>query len=518
MNAELRNIFLRTISATNPGKLLGSWLSTNGPELKVADLTFPLNHNCYLVGFGKAVYGMAVEIENIVGNHLQKGIISVPVGYRDAISATGLGWSAPRLGQNSTIKVIEGGKNNLPDANSFKAAVEIKGLAEQRRADELLFVLISGGGSALLSYPVPPLSVEQKSDFIRRLSSAGASIAELNVLRKMLSKVKGGKLAMSAFPCPVVAFILSDIVGDPVDLIASGPTALSPDLSSDEAFSILNKYGLGGSIGNDVRRALLRSQEPEEATLGATNSKYGQYFTDKVRNIVVGNNATVLNGIKKEAALLGHSTVILSRRVDGSVDGVVKVYAELIKLVISLRRCKDKAYFLSGLKSLPGLFDADDVPYVGDILGNIADSFDILDAYCAGKMSLLLICGGEPTVKVRGNGVGGRNQELALRMAVELSRLKCNDRRPIDFDSVFFASIGTDGIDGPTDAAGAIADANLVEDAVKQGLNPSAYLLNNDSYTFFSLFKDGDQLIKCGHTGMNVMDVHIIFFNINCVA
>lgn len=490
MNAVLKNIFKKCLLFVNPAQLIRSAITIDSTGIRIQNKQFILNKNCYLVGFGKAVYEMAIELESLIGDHLCEGIISVPIGMRSQ--------SAFHLADNSVIKVFEGAKDNLPDENSFQAATCIKKLAERLKLGDIMIVLISGGGSALLSFPVSPITVEEKNSTIKMIANAGADIIELNTVRKELSELKGGKLAQIAYPATTVALILSDIVGDPVDFIASGPTVISKDFSTDTAAEILEKYCLSDAVPASVQRVVF-------GKIGNENvGKEPDDLMKYVHNVIIGNNSTALEAAKKEAEFLSYSSVILSNQITGLVSDVVELYIEVIKNICKFTIHKNRNDFINNIKSIP----RQDNLYLTDLINKMVKNIDTI-ASLRTRKTLCLIAGGEPTVQVKGKGIGGRNLQLVLEMGIELSKLQEHFDYAKEFE-ISFLSAGTDGIDGPTDAAGAICDIDLINEAKKLGINAKDYVDNNDAYTFFSLVDDGIHMIKTGHTGTNVMDVHLI--------
>ncbi|XP_065205849.1 glycerate kinase [Planococcus citri] len=492
MKAELKTIFKKCLQSVNPSNLIRSSVSVQSSELLILNRRFKLNKNCYIVGFGKAVYEMAIEMETLIGDHLCEGVISIPVGMRNKFSS--------QLKENSVIKVFEGGKDNLPDEDSFKAASCIRNLAEKLKLGDLMIVLVSGGGSALLPYPLPPITIEEKINTIKMIANAGADIVELNTVRKELSALKGGKLARLAYPSTTVALILSDIVGDPIDFIACGPTVLSRDFSNDSATNILEKYDLCDAVPASIQRVIF----------GKTCEDQGKLETDEVmkqvHNVIIGNNSVALEAAKKEAEFLTYSAVIISNQVSGLVSEVADIYGEIILNICKFMFHDSQNDFINNLKAI--LNPRKDNLYLTDLVNKIVKNIEIIDTLRSTK-TLCLIAGGEPTVKVTGKGLGGRNQELVLLMGLKLFELK-NKYDFINKFEISFLSAGTDGIDGPTDAAGATCHLNLLEEANLIGLDPNRYLEDNDSYNFFSLLDNGSYSIKVGHTGTNVMDIHMI--------
>ena len=277
---------------------------------------------------------------------------------------------------------------------------------------------------------------------------AGADIFELNAVRKHLSALKGGQLAALAYPATVVSLLLSDVIGDPLNVIGSGPTA--PDSSTfEEALRVLAKYELSKRVPAAV---FARLEQGAEGRLPET-PKPGDAIFSNVTNFVIGSNRLALDAAAQAARSLGYRTLILSSTMQGETREVARVHAEILREIVSLGR-----------------------PL---------------------KRPACLLSGGETTVTVRGKGKGGRNQEFALAAAISLRGMS----------DVVVLSAGTDGTDGPTDAAGAIADSGTVARAAKLGLSSADHLANNDAYPFFEALGD---LVKTGSTGTNVMDLHIL--------
>jgi glycerate 2-kinase len=318
-----------------------------------------------------------------------------------------------------------------------------------KQADEGTFVvfLISGGGSALLTCPYEGLSLAEKQVVTELLLKAGANIQELNTVRKHISAVKGGRLAEIAYPAKMVSLILSDVIGNPLDVIASGPT--SPDTSTyDDAMKVIQKYGLAARVPGNVINILISGAQGH---IPETPKKGAPVFSG-MNNIIIGSNAIAVEAAKKAAERSGYKTTVISTELSGEASQVAKYLARAA---------------LSRKKTL----------HKGE--------------------KVCLLAGGETTVTVKGDGKGGRNTELALAFGIEIQ----------GEPGITFLSAGTDGTDGPTDAAGAIVTSQMFSEAVKHGLDPQDYLTRNDSYTFFNTIKC---LVITGPTGTNVMDIQLI--------
>ncbi|XP_019136041.1 glycerate kinase [Corvus cornix cornix] len=491
------SLFRGAVGTVRPAPMLKRALKLQGdgcPQLLVKGQAFPVKRDLYLVGFGKAVLGMAAAAEEILGDHLTRGIINVPLGIQESLQRAGM--QEMLLKPHSKIQVIEGAKNNLPDTEALKGAAAIQELAEGLTADDLLLVLISGGGSALLPAPIPPMLLEEKEKLTKLLASRGAAIQELNIVRKTLSVLKGGGLAQLAHPARVVSLILSDVIGDPLDIIASGPTAASSH-SVQDCLQILTKYNLLHNLPKSVETVL--SSSPTKPTAPENYSH--------VSNIILGSNTLALEEAKHQAEGLGYAALVLSAAVHGEVGRVATLYCQLIQLVCL------------------GFAGLGDGPLSDELRGNLlqlAAELQIpgleLDEFLQALRGLgpdrpvCILAGGETTVQLQGTGKGGRNQELALRVALGLHRAQActGASSPQGRCEILFLSGGTDGQDGPTEAAGAFCSPGLVAEALQEGLDVEAFLRNNDSYTFFSHFQGGHHLLVTGLTGTNVMDIQAI--------
>ncbi|NXP10202.1 GLCTK kinase, partial [Thinocorus orbignyianus] len=490
------SLFRSAVSTVRPAPMLKRAVKFQGdgcPQLLVKGQAFPVKRDLYLVGFGKAVLGMAAAAEEILGDHLVRGIINVPLGIQDSLQRAGM--QEMLLKPHSKIQVIEGAKNNLPDPEALKGAVAIQQLAEGLTADDLLLVLISGGGSALLPAPIPPILLKEKEKLTKMLASRGATIQELNTVRKTLSLLKGGGLARLAYPAQVVSLILSDVIGDPLDIIASGPTVASSH-SVQDCLQILTKYNLLHNLPKSVETVL--SSSPTKPTAPEDYSH--------VCNVIIGSNTLALDEAKRQAEGLGYTTLILSTAICGEVSRVAVLYCQLVQLV-----CLGLASLGEGPLSEEVRGNLLHLAAELEILGlNLAEFLQALQGL-GPKRPVCILAGGETTVQLQGTGKGGRNQELALRVGLELHRAQAMETSsPLRRCEIVFLSGGTDGQDGPTEAAGAFCSPKLVEEALQEGLDVEAFLSNNDSYTFFSRFQGGHHLLVTGLTGTNVMDIQAI--------
>ncbi|XP_040263385.1 glycerate kinase [Bufo bufo] len=485
---DAHRIFWSAVSAVLPPRMLRRALTVRDGDgasvLECGGKAFSLEKNLYLVGFGKAVLGMAAAVEQIVGRHLVEGVISIPRGMEESLRQAGK--REMLLSPESRIRVMEGAANNLPDEDAMRAAAEIRRLAEKLEEKHLLLVLISGGGSALLPAPVPPLTLQDKQAVTRQLALKGATIQELNTIRRALSQLKGGGLSRAAYPAQVVSLILSDVIGDDLDVIASGPTVCG-SYPAEDCARVLRTYGLRGSVPAAVEEVLL--SRPQAAP---------PQHPGRVHNILIGSNLLALREAEQESQKLGYFTALLSTAVSGDVRLVSRFFALLAEVLCSYLTSAPRRQELE--EDLLALASSMNVPDL-----NLADRLQEVRV-SGGVDAVCLLCGGETTVQVQGTGRGGRNQELALRVAAEWHRAAA----AMAGCQVVFLSGGTDGQDGPTQAAGAISYPQLVDQARQCSLDVEAFLKASDSYGFFSQFQNGRRLLVTGLTGTNVMDVQVL--------
>ena len=503
MNA-IRKIFSSATNSVLPQTRLRQILQFDGKYLKVDDDKAYLvpKEGCHVVGFGKAVIGMAAEFQRIVQPHnIQKAVLSVPKGICDTMITAGHPEFIPEPQEG--LHILEGAHNNIPDHEAFEASKVIAKMAESLKNDsDLLFVLISGGGSALLPSPIYPLTLNDKASLTKKLSRSGATIQELNAVRIQLSNLKGGKLAKLAKPAQVVSFILSDIIDDPMELISSGPTVLMPNLPN--ALDILQKYNI--SIDDHVRQALEKQNSPKNIITNNMNAEDNN--VNNVHNILIGTNKIALETCYREAIDHGfEETIILTSRLSGEAQKVGALFGQLIYQFCNSGNNLD----LLQVKNILVKLNTDE-----EVINKIVEKISAADKNFV-KMPLCFLAGGETTVEVQGSGKGGRNQEMAMATMIEYQYLisKHKKTREINPKKVQFTflSAGTDGIDGPTNAAGAIVNQKSFTESEKQGLDPIKYLKNNDSNTYFNLLNGGKNLVVTGHTGTNVMDIQIILIH-----
>lgn len=439
MKRTAKVIFSRALSAVDPSKILKESIRIERDHLSIkmegdSERIFDLKkfHRIFLAGTGKASNSMAHAIEELFGDRVTKGVVTTKYGHLLPLKQT---------------QIIEAG-HPIPDRKGYEGARKIHRLLKESGPDDLVIFLLSGGASALLPFPADCIELKEKQEVTQLLLDSGADIKEINTVRKHISRMKGGWVAKWAYPSTVIAFILSDVVGDQLDVIGSGPTVADPS-TFEEALEILKKYDLLSEVAPSVRKHL---QSGKEGKVEET-PKPGEAVFERVSNILIGSNILALREAKREAESLGFNAIILSSSIEGETREASRFLMAVAKEVIS---------------------SGNPVPRPACILS-----------------------GGETTVTIKGKGRGGRNQEFALAAALEISGI----------EKVVVLSGGTDGTDGPTDASGALADHTTVQRAEAMGLNPNAHLKNNDAYPFFQ--KLGDLLIT-GPTRTNVMDVRIV--------
>ncbi|BES95748.1 Glycerate kinase [Nesidiocoris tenuis] len=477
LKAFSKSVFKHSVTYVSPKNLISNKLKVKDGNLEIQGEKIPLQHNFYVVGFGKAVLEMARSTEAILGSHLRTGILSIPDGTIE---------SEPP--QKSPLNVYQGAANNLPDSKSEKTSKLIAELIAPLGADDVLLVLISGGGSALLPYPIPPVTLEDKKLITEQLAKKGANIFELNAVRKHLSMLKGGKLARLAYPSRVVSLILSDVINDRLDIIASGPTVANDNPPSD-AMEILKKYSLLENAPPSVIEVLKNKFSKDSSDLFKHTS-----------NFIIGSNRIALNAGCDLVKQSGDQCYIMSCCIEGLVSDVATALAQLSTLICKiLARTISTQIFIQETDKLKKTLCIDDVAMKQFTKSVTTSSLD----------KIVLMFGGETTVAVTGGGKGGRNQELALRFSSAIDQISLQE--PVNrLFNVVLLSCGTDGIDGPTDAAGAIGYIGQTEIAKENNLSVEKFISENDSYNFYSTLNQGEDLVKVGHTGTNVMDMMIM--------
>ncbi|NDJ75363.1 MAG: glycerate kinase [Chloroflexi bacterium] len=423
------------LDAVEPAQAIRRLMVRSDDTLWIDGRAYDLNRyrRVLVVGGGKAGASMAAAVETILGERIVAGAINVKYGYTEP---------------TDIITVQEAG-HPIPDENSVEGTRAMLDLLHDTTVDDLVLALISGGGSALMTLPVEGVTLADIQTLTQALLRSGAPIQAINAVRKHLSQVKGGQLARLAYPATVVALILSDVVGSPLDVIASGPTV--PDTTTyAHAQAVIERYGVADTVPDAIWKHLM---------LGMSNGvaetpKPGDDELAEVYNVIVADNARGAEAAVRRAGKLGMNTLLLSTFIEGEAREVAQVLVGLAKEIMTHGR-------------------------------------PVEPPAC-------LVLGGETTVTVRGDGTGGRNQELALAAAITIQGL----------DRVLIASLATDGTDGPTDAAGGLVDGTTVERGAALGLSAVKALANNDAYPY--LERTGDLLVT-GPTNTNVNDIMAVF-------
>ncbi len=423
------------LKAVDPEAIIKSKVEVADNVLRIEKLRFNLGkfRNIYVIGGGKASGCMTEVLVELLGDRIKGGAVTVP-------------YSCPQYKTGNVD--LQRASHPIPDEAGVKGARRMLKLVRETKENDLVLCLISGGGSSLMPQPRDGVSLEDKRHVTDALLKSGATITEINTVRKHISWLKGGLLAQAAYPATLVNLILSDVVGDPLDFIASGPTV--PDTTTfHDAIEILRHHGLWKKVPESVRKVLT---DGERGAISET-PKPGDKVFKKVHNVVIGNNLTASQAAESSLKKAGLTSLLLTSTLEGEARDVGTVLASVAKEVV-----------LSGhpVRKPAGI-----------------------------------VAGGETTVTVLGKGKGGRNQEIALSAALKID----------GFDGVVVGSVSTDGVDGPTDAAGAIADGRTLLRAHDSGLDPREFLANNNSYVLFS--KLGD-LVFTGPTGTNVCDVAVV--------
>ena len=430
---DLLDVVEATIRAVDPYGLVKDAMRLKGDRLSVGGVRIDLAriNRIYLAGAGKACFQMARAASEILAGRIERGIFNVPEKPHSD------------LGEELAFHVAGHPK---PDQAGLRGAEEIVAMAKEAGPEDLFIMLLSGGGSALLPYPAGGITLEEKRELTSLLLACGARIDEVNCVRKHVSEIKGGRLAQAASPARVISLIVSDVVGDPVESIASGPTSPDPSTFQDAA-AILRKYGIFDRVPPGVRTRIERgvAGKVEETP------KPGDRLFGKVANLIIGSNRIALEAAKAAAVKLGYATLIFTDRMEGEAREMGILAASVLNSI--------------GFGKLP------------------------LPPPC------LVMMGGETTVTLVGPGDGGRNQELALTASRKIT------------GPGLLLSLATDGRDGPTDSAGAVVDRETCRLAEQIGLSPEKAIADNAEYEL--LKKLGCHLFT-GHTGTNVCDVVFI--------
>ncbi|AEH59889.1 Glycerate kinase [Methanosalsum zhilinae DSM 4017] len=431
LKSDATQIITEAIKSVEPGRSVTRAIERTGEILSIEGKRYDLDsfNNIYVIAFGKAAVSMAEAIEKILGDRISEGIAITKYGYGSNLNF---------------IPVFEAG-HPVPDQNGLSAARKVRSMLDKVGEKDLVIYLISGGGSALLTLPHERISLEDMMITTETILRAGATIGELNAIRKHLSAIKGGGLARMSYPAQSISLILSDVVGDTLDVIASGPTA--PDTSTfSQCKEIIERYNIQLPLA--VQKFI---EEGADGLIRETPKPEDAIFK-RCHNYIIANNRLAISRAVDVAVDLGYNSIVLTSTITGEAREVARVFAAIAREEQHSRPV-----------TLPAC----------------------------------IIAGGETTVTVSGNGKGGRCQEFALSFSMECAGM----------NNVMMLCAGTDGTDGPTDAAGAFADGQTIGKGEKLGLNAGKYLAENNSYHYF---KQTGNLLITGPTGTNVMDIYLL--------
>jgi hydroxypyruvate reductase len=435
---KVSRILSSIIDAADPFVSVKNIIKHSGANLVIRGKTYNLDDysGIWIIGAGKGAQRMVQGLEDVLGSKITGGLVVVK--QRVEISDQ----------EDNRINYLIG-SHPIPDQQSVKSTQQLIEYADRFRKDDLVFCVITGGGSSLLSMPERGITDTEVMGLTKQLLFSGAEIGEINTLRKHLDVVKGGGLARLVYPATLITLILSDVIGSPLDVISSGPTVADPT-SFGDAIKILKKYDIYSKVPENIIKLLLRGQSgdiPETV-------KYGDQCLEFVQNELISDNFVASLTAVKAAKNEGFNSMLLTT-------------------------------FLRGEARQAGIF-------LAGILQELDNSSHPL------KRPACIIAGGETTVTVTGEGIGGRNQEVALGAVESLAGI----------DNIALITFATDGEDGPTDAAGAVVTGDTLARGMQIGFSPAEFLKNNNSYQYFDGLGD---LIKIGPTGTNVNDISLLF-------
>src|SRR5256884_4075500 len=436
LHRDVLHAMSAALVAADPTRIIRKNLKLTGSILHVDKLQYPLKdyRRIFVIGAGKASGYMAEEIEKLLGNRITRGLVITPDYLRPTPRNRRIGYHPAT--------------HPIPTGKGVESVLAMLRLVDDISRDDLVIVLVSGGGSALMPLPVEGINLDDEAKVTSLLLRSGASIDEINTVRKHLSQLKGGRLAARLYPATVLTLIISDVVGDGIDAIASGPTAPDPTTFHDSE-QVLKKYDLWSQIPKNTRRVITRGLS---GSIPETPKQKDKLFR-RVHNVIVGNNRASCLAAASAMTKAGYRTQVVSIQITGEAREAGRIFGSIVR--------------------------------------------DIRENSLPFAPPAALIAGGETTVTVRGKGKGGRNQELALAAAEKISGA----------EGVVVGSFATDGIEGRTNAAGALADGSTITRSLRLRMDPEECLRNNDSYQYFSKLKD---LVITGPTGTNVNDIAIL--------
>ena len=433
----VQSVILASLLAVDPFQAIISNIKLSNDVLTINKQNYFLKNykNIYIIGVGKASIPMAKAVEEKLGDTITKGVV-ISKAFHEEYKLC------------DSIDILIGG-HPVPNQSSLNGTQKIIQLLQNSEKDDLVLFLISGGASALMTSPVGNIKLNDIQDMTKSLLACGANINEINTIRKHIDLVKGGGLARLAFPSTTISLILSDVIGNPLDVIASGPT-VSDSTTFSDTFEIIKRYKLENKLPNNILDVLEKGYKGKiQETV-----KPGDECLEDVKNIVIASNLTSALKAQKEAKILGLNSYILTTYLSGEANQAGIFLSSLIKEIVF-----------------------NDQPI---------------------KKPACIISGGETTVTLKGEGKGGRNTELALGSVQELSGI----------ENIALITLATDGEDGPTNAAGAVVTGKTLQDGISINKYPKVFLDNNDSYHYFESLGN---LLKIGSTGTNVNDLSFLF-------
>lgn len=439
---QVCRILSAAINAVDPFSAVSNVLSRSDSTLLVNKQPFSLEayHHIYTIGVGKACVPMAEAVHGILGKYITQGIIITKDGY---------GRTSPKRDLPPNFQIFEAG-HPLPDYRSYAGTIKFLELIRTLQVDDLIIFLISGGGSSLLTQPAPGITLADIQEATSFLLTSGATIHEINTLRKHIDLVKGGQLARMIYPTTIISLVLSDVIGDQLETIASGPTV--PDSTTyQDAINVLQEK----KLTNKIPTTIIAHLNDGAKGLYPETPKPGDFIFQNVNNYLIGSNVQATQAAFTQARQEGFFSMVLTNYIQGEAK------------------------------------------HVGQVIGAIALQAAMQNTASFPRPACIIL-GGETTVTITGNGKGGRNQEIALSIVDMIAGL----------DRVMIVAFATDGGDGPTDAAGAVVTGDTHARAKAMGMKSSDFLTNNDSYTFFEPLSD---LIITGPTQTNVNDLCMIF-------
>lgn len=434
----VNDILDSTLSSVDPEKSIERVIEVKDQRyLKIGGKSFDLKSidNIYVIGAGKGAASMVSGLRNHLGQRIRDGVVIVKHLEKS-------------ISHYKNIRYFQG-NHPVPGPDSLESTKELVKITSKFTEKDLVLCVITGGGSALMTLPRENIELDDLREITELLLRCGATIQEINTIRKHLDQVKGGGIAQLVSPAQLVTLILSDVIGNPIDIIASGPTVPDPSTFQD-ALSILERYKIVKKCPTSILSLLRKGARGEVLETGKEDDKYFQ----EVHNVIIGDNLHACQAAKEKCIQLGLNSIILTTSLRGEA--------------------REVGVFLSAVLREMAL-----------------TSNPIPRPAC-------IIAGGETTVTLQGQGRGGRNQELALSAVKELAGL----------NNIALVTLATDGEDGPTDSAGAIVWGDSLERGNVLGLDPQEHLSNNDSYNYFQRLNDS---IKIGPTGTNVNDITFLF-------